>query len=349
MGGYTGALVRSENTSGDVTSSVLVIQPLLRAVAKAGVNLDEMLAAVGLQRETVQDRDGKISVDSMVELWRIASQMTGDPALSIHAAEAIEPGAFGVIDYVARCSSTLGEGIERSCRYYPLIHDAARPTLERHEGYCVWSYELVGGMHYPRLVAEYALACWLVICRQGIRGEFNPLEVHFTHNQNVNMQEYQRFFRAPVKLGASRNSLVLDSKALDWTLTGAKAGLFEILDRHAQQLLDRLPKTKRFSHKVRELIAAELAGGNPSEEGIAQRLKMSPRTLRRRLKDEGVSHRHVIEELRRDLATLYLDEKGLAIGEVAFLLGFAEASAFHRAFKRWVGQTPADYRRSQRQ
>lgn len=305
----------------------------------------ELCTRVGVDPAVLKDRDARMAYDAWIEMWRLAAEMTGDPALGILAVENLEPGVFGVIDYVSRCSSTLGEGIERSYRYYPIIHDVARPSLETQGDRCIWSYNLLGGLRYPRVLAEYALACWLVTCRQGLQDPFDPLEVHFVHNQTVNLVEYERFFRAPVKLGMERDALVIAAVDLDRPLTGAKEGLCQILDQYAQQLLQKLPANKRFSDRVREIIASELAGGDPSADCIAQKLHMSPRTLRRRLNEEGLNHRMLLEQMRKDLASLYLNEKGLAVSEAAFLLGFADASAFHKAFKRWTGRTPVEYRR----
>ncbi|MBN1653559.1 MAG: AraC family transcriptional regulator [Deltaproteobacteria bacterium] len=327
------------------TVSVLLLSPLLKAIRKGGVSVDALFARAELRPEIVGDPDSRVPFSNWVALWRLASEMSGDPALGIHAAEDLEPGVFGVIDYVARCSGTLRGSVERTCRYYPLIHNTARPSLEAQGDRYLWSYNLLGGLQYPRVLAEYALACWLAISRQGVASELNPLEVHFVHGQSINMSEYRRFFRAPVRLGMERNAMVLDSRTLDWSIINAKAGLCMILDRYAQQLLETLPADKRLSDRVRELIAAELAGGDPSEDCVARKLRMSTRTLRRRLNQEGLTHRSLLDQLRNDLAALYLKEKGLAVSEAAFLLGFANTSAFHKAFKRWTGHTPMEYRK----
>jgi len=327
------------------TVSVVAIIPLLNAVKGAGFDIDQLLARTGISADVLNNRDSRIEYEALIETWRLAYDMIGDPALGIHAAEGLVSGVFGVIDYVTRCSRTLGEAIVRTCRYYPLIHDVARPSIEQKSEICIWAYNLIGGHQYPRFVAEYALACWLVSARRGLMEPFDPVEVHFIHNQAINLGEYERFYRAPVKLGTDKNALVIKTSSLKLPLAGAKEGLCEILDQYARQLMEQLPKKMSLSERVRELMAEELAGGDSSAEGIAARLHMSTRTLRRRLNEEGNSHRQLLEELRRNLAALYLDEKGLAVSEAAFLLGFADTGAFHKAFKRWTGRTPAEYRR----
>ena len=126
----------------------------------------------------------------------------------------------------------------------------------------------------------------------------------------------------------------------------ADAALKGVLDRAATQLLERLPRRDTWTARVREILAAELARGAPTLEQIAYRLGVTERTLRRRLHDEGTSHKEVLAELRLSLAQRHLSERVLSVAEIAFLLGFAEPSAFHKAFRRWTGRAPADCRRA---
>jgi AraC-like DNA-binding protein len=120
--------------------------------------------------------------------------------------------------------------------------------------------------------------------------------------------------------------------------------LFSILDMHARTLLDQLPGPSDIVGHVREAIEAELQGGNPTLESIAKRLAMSTRTVQRRLREQGVLFNEVLDEMRFQAARFYLADRGIAGAEIAYLLGFADQSSFNRAFKRWTGQTPSDYR-----
>jgi AraC-like DNA-binding protein len=140
--------------------------------------------------------------------------------------------------------------------------------------------------------------------------------------------------------------MLLPRRSLDRPLVRADAGLCAVLERHARELLERLPRATSLSGRIRQLVAGDLVKGVPSPAEVARRLHMSGRTLQRRLREDGTSHRALVDELRRDLAMRYLGEREIGIAEVAFLLGFSEASAFHRAFRRWSGTTPSAYRRS---
>jgi AraC-like DNA-binding protein len=187
-----------------------------------------------------------------------------------------------------------------------------------------------------------------VVARQATGADFAPVEVRFRHGAPADPSEHRRLFRAPLRFESGMNGVVLRRDLLDAPLVKADAGLCAVLERHAAELLRRIPHATVLSERVRQLVAKDLASGVPSAGAVARGLSMSRRSLQRHLRADGTSHRDLVDTLRRELAMAYLAERRIAVAEVAFLLGFSEASAFHRAFKRWSGTTPAEYRRSRR-
>src|SRR5262249_51637173 len=133
-------------------------------------------------------------------------------------------------------------------------------------------------------------------------------------------------------------------ETLEIPLLRADAALQAILEAQVMAVIEKLPRGEATTDAVRRYLAGGLGDGQPTLEQIAPRLHMSPRTLHRRLEEEGTSFRQVLSEVRRELAARHLSEGRLAIGEIAFLLGFSEPSAFHRAFKRWTGHAPLAWR-----
>ncbi|MDF5729485.1 MAG: AraC family transcriptional regulator [Rhizonema sp. PD38] len=123
-------------------------------------------------------------------------------------------------------------------------------------------------------------------------------------------------------------------------------GLGRILDRYIEVLLAKLPQSGSFIDSVCREISRELRGGNLEVEAITKRLGFVSRTLQRKLKEAGTSYQELLDETRQSLSTHYLQEQHITVSEVAFLLGFSEASAFSRAFKRWTGTTPGEFRRT---
>ncbi|HYY42110.1 MAG TPA: helix-turn-helix domain-containing protein, partial [Pyrinomonadaceae bacterium] len=170
--------------------------------------------------------------------------------------------------------------------------------------------------------------------------------VSFQHPQPADTTEHRRIFRAPVHFDQPRNELVLDRALLALPLARADAGLCALLDRHAQELLARLPQRDDTTAQVRRLLSDALSGGDPNIAAVARQLGLSARTLQRKLRAEGTSYQDLLDLMRRDLARRYLQERDMAVCEVAYLLGFSGPSAFHRAFRRWTGVTPKEFRQA---
>jgi AraC-like DNA-binding protein len=160
------------------------------------------------------------------------------------------------------------------------------------------------------------------------------------------VSEQERIFGAPVRYGCPRNEVVLDRALLDRPQRHAEQRLLAVLDRQLGALLSGLPQSRRFRDVVMHSMMDELPEREPVVATMAAKLRMSERSLQRRLQSEGTSFAEVLSDLRRDRALHYLKDGRISIGEVAFLLGFLDVTAFHRAFKRWTGSTPAEYRRS---
>lgn len=148
-----------------------------------------------------------------------------------------------------------------------------------------------------------------------------------------------------MRFGADEHALVYEKPQLDRTRTSVNPGLSMALEQHATRLLAELPSPATFEVRVREQIVASLGSGSTSATQIAERLRLSERTLRRRLRESGVAFSDLLAEVRRDLAARYLGDPSLSITEVGLLLGFSDTSSFQRAFRRWYGVPPSEYRR----
>jgi AraC-like DNA-binding protein len=169
--------------------------------------------------------------------------------------------------------------------------------------------------------------------------------VYFRHPAPEQTAAYREVFGGPVRFGAPVDAVLVARACLDAPLREADSALASILERHVQLLLGDRAGAPTLQGRIARLLGSELAGGRPGSTPIARRLNMSPRTLRRLLHDEGTTFRDVVSEVRRELAFRYLRDPEVPIGEVAFLVGFSDANAFHRAFKRWTGRTPGEFRR----
>ncbi|MFL6212159.1 MAG: AraC family transcriptional regulator [Pyrinomonadaceae bacterium] len=329
------------------TIQVRSVVKILDAAAHAGVAPQALCRAVGLDPDLIADPDNRIPFAQLVALYEHAAQLTGDDAFGLHVGERTSPTLFDVLGYVVINSPTLGAALDRLVRYHAIWTDGAIFTLTE-AGAQVWlSYDYVAGVATPRRHdCEMTLAINVVFTRRLISIDWQPRVVSFQHPQPADIAEHKRIFRAPVHFNQPRNELVLDRALLALPIARADAGLYALLDRHAQELLARLPQRDDTTAQVRRLLNNALSGGDPNITAIARQLGLSARTLQRKLRTEGTAYQDVLDDMRRELAQRYLRERDMAVCEVAYLLGFSGPSAFHRAFRRWTGVTPKEFRQT---
>jgi AraC-like DNA-binding protein len=314
---------------------------ILAALVAAGADVDAVLARSGLTLAELGDPEKRFPREVMLGLWLAACDATGDPAFGLHLAERVTYGSFGVLEYIARSSSTLGEALSRVARYARLLDDAGEIAFVTEGDEITIVPRLGDAWPIPSDVMEGLLALVIRMARE-LCGDATlvPRAVEVRHAAPADTREHARIFGVPVRFGGARNGITFLKAQLGLAVVQADPALSAILDRHAQELVRRLPPAGTFSHRVRAMIAGELRGGNPALEPIAAKLRVSARTLRRRLKDENTSLSALLDELRRELALGYVEERAMTLDAIAFELGFADARAFRRAFKRWTGRAP---------
>jgi AraC-like DNA-binding protein len=329
---------------GRVSLYVRVLEPLLLHLKARGHDRSTFLKTHGIDPGIFRDPEARLPHTLAVSLWPAAIRLTNDLDLGLHVAEEIRPGAYGALGYALRTSENFGMSLQRLCRYHRVFHDAAEVELTVRGDNAILSHRLrlPGGV--PRPVSEYIVAAWVITSRQAAGVDWIPIEVRFPHSTPEDTSEHRRLFGCVPKFGNDCSELVFSRDLLDMPFKTADPQLQAILEAQVLAMFQRLPKGEAVTDSVRRLVAGELCNGEPGLEQIAPRLHMSPRTLHRRLEEEGTSFRQVLAEVRRELAARHLSERRLAIGEIAFLLGFSEPSAFHRAFKRWTGHAPLAYR-----
>lgn len=321
-----------------------VCPPLIGA-ALVGVDIEALLAAVGLDREAATDVEMQLSSASRVALWRESVRRSRDPALALHAAEGLPFGAFDVVDYVAAQAPTLGEGLAALARYFRIARGDFTLRLEVGADEGRLHLELPPSFAGVAAYAtEFALACVLTRFRMVTESPWSPLEIAFSYPAPGHVEEYARVFACPLRFGADATVVRLSRAALDLRLPAADGRLRVVLERAAAEVLARMPPAPSLTTRLREALSEELRGGQPTLERAAKRLAVSPRTLGRRLQAEGTSFQDQLAALRCELARGYLESRRFSVAEVAYLLGFSEPSGFGRAFKRWTGHSPHAWR-----
>lgn len=333
---------------------------MIEACARLGLDTAQILEAAGLAVETLHDPDARLPVEQAEALWRKAYQLSGDPNLALHAIEGLPFGSYRVIDFLASSAPTIGAALAKVSDYFPIVHDVVRLP------YAVGDRDVTFAAEAPlrpatitRPYAEYVLAAVFLRARIATNQRFPLMRVEFSHPRPADIGEHERIFECEVRFDAARCQMVIARDVWDMARAGGNPDLFSVLDTHARMLLSRRPAgpgpaaagpdpaagEPEIVLRVRDGIDAELRGGDPALDAVARRLAMSPRTLQRRLRDHGLQFNDVLDDRRYHAAKTYLAPGDIAASEVAYLLGFADPSSFNRAFKRWSGQTPTEYRR----
>jgi AraC-like DNA-binding protein len=225
------------------------------------------------------------------------------------------------------------------------LHDQAAGTLERREGEVGYVHR-VGHASFraPRHAIEFGFASLVFLVRRAIGRDVVPARVRFQHAEPPLLASHRRVFGEAVEFGAEADELVFSCETLELPVVTADPALSEVLLAHARTLIERLPEGESLALRVQRWVAVRLPESTPSVDDAALGLALTRRTLQRRLKEEGTSFEDLVDDLRRQLAERYLREQRLGVQETAFLLGYSDVSAFHRAFLRWTGLSPSRFR-----
>jgi AraC-like DNA-binding protein len=239
-------------------------------------------------------------------------------------------------------SPTLREALLHVTRYYGLLVRHAQWVLQPRgeDGLTLLEHVAkvpVGTM--PAQLRELSVAN--IIARIRAWSGRPPLEAWLSHAPFGPAEEYRRVLGCETRFNQPRSGVLFDDTLLDAPGARSDPKLESLLQAHADVLLARAPADASLAQQVRGAIIAELRAGEPDVERIARRLATSARSLQRRLQEEGTSFRAVVDATRLELAELYLGDDNLSIADVSYLLGYSEAPAFIRAFKRWTGRTPS--------
>jgi AraC-like DNA-binding protein len=316
---------------------------IVAALRSRGVDAEGLLAQVGLSVDALADGNRRHPLDVTTRLWRLAVEATGDPAFGIEVARHSTFQSFHALGYSVVTSASLREGLERIARFFAIVSDAAEVQLH------VEPERLRLTVHLRRSAApadeavDALVAAAVRLCRTLSGRAFSPLAVEMRRAPPADPAPYARYFRVPVTFGAALDALTFDRASAEAHLATANPAVARAVDAVAADYVARL-RDSHLAPRVRDAITKELPQGPPDPALVARRLAMSLRSMQRKLAEEGTSFQLLLDEVRAGLARGYLDEGSYSVSEVTYLLGFAGISSFSRAFKRWTGVSPTDYR-----
>ncbi len=321
------------------------LHAILRALDARGLDSHALAREVGVSERALSSPHERVPQPVMTALWKKSVEATGDPAFPLSVPRSATTTTFGALTYASLASPDLGSAFRRVARFHRLISDAVHIHFTPHDDTCEFVIDIVSPSGPP---VEGIDAFFLLIVRfaRGLTGgkrKVEPLRVHLQRPEPIDTEIYRRVFRAPVVFGKPRNVLVYARSDCEMRLPDANLELALLNDRVVAEMLER-PGDSTLAERVRALLVEHLSEA-PSETIIARHLAMSRSSLHTALGREGTTYRELLNQTRRELACNYLLAGRYPVKEIAFLLGFSDASTFTRAFRRWTGTTPQRYAR----
>jgi len=337
------------STQPRVTGSYL--QPLLDAATAHGVTAQALARAVGLPDAALVPLPDSLAAQDYIALLAAGAELCADPHFGLHVGERVKLGTYSVYGLVLLACADFGQALEQTQRYEQLAHDLGRSALqvEGREARYAWT------SHYPhacRHLAESVFAGIRVFGSWLAGRPLAPMRLAFAHAYapDADPREYARVLGMAPEFGATAHLAVFDAALLAMPVPNADITLYPVLQQHAERLLrERALLEHGIAARVQAAIIRNLAHDRVRLAQVAGELGMSARSLQRKLADAGTSFQQVLDEARYRLAMDYLRQDGLALADIAFLLGFQEQSAFTHAFREWSGVNPGAWRERERE
>jgi AraC-like DNA-binding protein len=321
------------------------------ARAKAtGIDLPPLLQRVRLSVQDIADESIRLNVATQIQSLNVLAEALNDRLLGFHLGQDMDLRRTGFLYYAAASSDLLGHALQGLARCATTLNEGVRLEADLGE-------TLRAGFAYAgvsRRSDRHQIEAWITAivrcCRQITGRDLAPLGVRIMHQRTPESAKIDSFLGCTAEFGADRDEIWFAGEAAKLPVVNADRYLNKLVIGYCEEVVSRRKaRSGVIQADVENAIAALLPHGETRIENVAQKLRVSPRTLRRKLAAEGVTFAGILEDLRFALAKHYLAEQDLSISRIAWLLGYTEVSAFSHAFRRWTGRTPrADRSRRRR-
>lgn len=334
-----------ENKYVNVTASIL---PGLVAVAnRSSLSVDTLLEKAGLSSDQINDPKSQLTLaqfDNILDVMKEASQ---DPAMGLHHGLTINLASLQTLGTLIATSGSLRQVLSHYSKYKDLVSPHITFAMEQTGSETHIIYNGRPESSNKPIYAEIAMASLLSIGRAlSSRDHFKLSAVHFKHLKPEYSEEYERIFKAPIYFSQNKTKFIIHNRILDKPLLGALPEANRKAEIEAQKQLAQALQNQKVSRQIISYLEENLGKTSISIQDVSDSLKMTPRTLQRRLKEEDTSYVSLREQVRFRFAQNYLNDTSMNMDSIAALLGFSESTNFYHAFKRWSGVSPGEFRKS---
>jgi len=327
-----------------MAESILSVRALVEIVEQVGVSRGDFFAAARFDPLRLDEPDGRIEHDELDAIYALAIDVTRDEALGLHMGELLSATTFNLFAHVVAHAPKLQEGIDGLLRFQRLVVDEDAWRLEEAGDAAALVCDIrPGPERCRRFRAEVTLTGFHRLLRH-FSPSGRPRCVTFDYPAPEYRREYTRVLGGLERFDEPVNSIVFDRDLLEVTRPHEDPEFHAVLQAQAEKRVSRLARTFTYTERVHEYLLGCVPSERQNMEAVARGLGLSARSLRRRLQEEGASYGELVERALATLAKRLIADKDRSIEAAAYEMGYSDATAFHRAFKRWTGSTPSAYR-----
>ena len=325
-----------------------MLQIVHRGMVAAGLDVNALYERLGYDAEKMPLRELRTPHQMQAFFWKTLEAFTGDPEIGLHLCPHLPPYRGEVLEYLMFSSPTLGEGARRAIKYQRLLSDALDIRFdELPEGMCV----LVNSTTVDAPQSRHTEICVIYELAQLVRtlteNRHGARRIQLRWTRRASQEEYERIFGCPVAFECPRNELWFDAEVAGFRSPHGDPDLLKLHEELAEKRLSAI-KRDDLIDRIRALFSQKLELEQLELDDVAHELGMSPRRLRFELTRAGTSFSQLLADFRYALARKLLATTEEPIENIVYLTGFSEPSTFYRAFKRWAGVTPVQYRERKR-
>ncbi len=320
-----------------------VASTLARKLEELGVLPADVLRRAGLPTGLLAQEKILVSTEEMFALYRGLAEASRDPAIGLKLGTEHRVERYDPIGIAAVSSRSFRDALERMARYKQLTCPEELRVVERGDECRVQFNWLLAQETEPPVLVDLCFAWVVGIARRGTGGLINPKRLELCR-AGGNRKMYEAHFGCPAKFDARQNTIMFGKEDLDRPFLTHNADLFATVAPQLDAELWQTLASKAIGEQVKGILKRLLAGRRPGIEDVAKELRLSSRTLQRRLAEDGDTFQLLMQQARRELARHYLLHSLLELNETAYLLGYEDAHSFFRAFHDWEGSSPGEWR-----
>lgn len=323
--------------------SVSVLEQINRYLIQKGVDTNNFFKSVGIDPKILLAPDERITVQQYVAIEEQAALITNDECYGVHMGQFAEAGNWSILGYMMMNCNTINDAFRKFEKYSVIIGNLIRG--EYHTG----TNTVAIVLSIPENAPEISKHCYqgyfssMVRLARTLSGKnINPLEVGFTYKKPDYINEYERIFGCNVLFEQEQNYLILSKEVVETPVISPNKNLLEYFENYAKEFLAKLEPSK-MTYKVKHLLLSNMDDDNMTIRNVAKKLAVSVRTLQAHLKKEDTEFSELLRSTREQLAKKYIKEN-YSVEDITYLIGFSDPSTFRKAFKKWTGFTPKEFR-----